>query len=355
MKVLILGASYGSLLATKLLAAGHDATLVCTAGTARLIESEGTVVRLPLRDRDEPVELRSGKLPGTLAAAEPDAVDPAGFELVVLAMAEPQYGASGVRELLARIAAARVPAMAIMNMPPPPYLERLPGVDVAALAPCYTEPGLWEGFEPALVTLASPDPQAYRPDGEGKNVLEVSLPTNFKVARFADDAPTALLARLERDIRAVEYPLAGGQRVALPVHVRLFESLYVPLAKWAMLVTGNYRAVTADGVRSIRDAVHGDLERSRALYGEVCALCVALGADADDMVPFEKYARAAEGLSAPSSAARAIDGGATRIERVDALVRGIARQRGIAIEELEATVALVDERLAANRAREGDG
>ena len=33
--VLILGASYGSLLATKLLMAGHSVTLVCTAGTAR--------------------------------------------------------------------------------------------------------------------------------------------------------------------------------------------------------------------------------------------------------------------------------------------------------------------------------
>ena len=34
--VLILGASYGSLLATKLLMAGHHVTLVCTGPTARL-------------------------------------------------------------------------------------------------------------------------------------------------------------------------------------------------------------------------------------------------------------------------------------------------------------------------------
>ena len=35
-KILILGASYGSLLATKLLMAGHNVTLVCRKNTAEL-------------------------------------------------------------------------------------------------------------------------------------------------------------------------------------------------------------------------------------------------------------------------------------------------------------------------------
>ena len=74
--VLILGASYGSLLATKLLAAGHDVTLVCRAATADLINCEGTRVRLPLKGR-EPVEIDSRTLPGTLSAATPATVDPA--------------------------------------------------------------------------------------------------------------------------------------------------------------------------------------------------------------------------------------------------------------------------------------
>ena len=47
--VLILGASYGSLLATKLLMAGHRVTLVCTGATAELINRAGTVVRFPLK------------------------------------------------------------------------------------------------------------------------------------------------------------------------------------------------------------------------------------------------------------------------------------------------------------------
>jgi len=50
------------------------------------------------------------------------------------------------------------------------------------------------------MTLASPDPQAFRPPEEPVNVLQVSLPTNFKVARFVSNAHTGLLRRLEADL-----------------------------------------------------------------------------------------------------------------------------------------------------------
>ena len=48
--ILILGASYGSLLGTKLLMAGHNVTLVCRKKTAELINRDGTEIRIKLRD-----------------------------------------------------------------------------------------------------------------------------------------------------------------------------------------------------------------------------------------------------------------------------------------------------------------
>jgi len=353
MNILILGASYGSLLATKAMLAGHDATLVCTAGTAALLAAEGTRVRMPVRGMDSLVEVSSVGLSGVLRAATPDKVDPARFDLVVLAMQEPQYSSDGVRQLLERIAEARVPAMAIMNMPPLPYLARLPGLSPVALEHCYAEPELWASFDPALITLASPDPQAFRPPEEAKNVLQVSLPTNFKVAAFDDPEHTRRLIQLQDDIRAVRYTLPDGKPVELPVHVRVFDSLYVPLAKWAMLVTGNYACVQENGMRSIREAVHDDIEKSRETYTWVCALCEKLGADPEDMVPFEKYAKAAEGLAKPSSGARALFGGAANIERVDALVQGVGRQFDLQLGVLDEIVARVDARLAGNRSASG--
>ena len=44
---LIMGASYGSLLAIKLLLAGHSAKLICLPEEAELINTEGQLVRIP--------------------------------------------------------------------------------------------------------------------------------------------------------------------------------------------------------------------------------------------------------------------------------------------------------------------
>jgi hypothetical protein len=339
--VLILGASYGSLLGTKLLMAGHRVSLVCTASTAALINREGTRVRFPVRGRQSLVEVASAGLPGTLSASTPDEVDPAGFDLVVLGMQEGQYGSPGVRELMGRVAGARKPCLAIMNMPPLPYLKRLPGLCTQALEGCYADPSVWEQFDPGLTTLASPDPQAFRPPDQPKNVLHVGLPTNFKAARFEAEGPTALLRSLEADIERAS--------TEIPVKLKVHDSVFVPLAKWPMLIAGNYRCIRPDDMIPIKEAVHGNVAKSREVYEWVAKLCARLGAEAADLVPFEKYAQAAEGLGKPSSAARALFGGAQHIERVDSLVRRIARQLGLHSDTLHEIVTLVDERLGRNR------
>ena len=118
--ILIMGASYGSLLASKLLFGGHQVKLVCLPQEADLINAEGFRVRLPIRGRKDPVEIDSRKLPGKVSAGGPADVDPTEYDLVGLAMQEPQYRQPEVRELLDKIAAAKVPCMSIMNMPPLP-------------------------------------------------------------------------------------------------------------------------------------------------------------------------------------------------------------------------------------------
>ncbi len=345
---MIMGASYGSLLAIKLLLAGHDAKLVCLPDEAALINDEGQLVRMPAKGRDGLVEVHSDGLPGTLSAATPADVDPADYDLVVLAMQEPQYRAPGVRELLDRVAASRKPVMSIMNMPPLAYVRRIPGIDAASLDGCYTDASVWDGFEPPRITLCSPDPQAFRPPDEKTNVLQVSLPTNFKAARFDSEESTDLLRGLQADIEAATFDDGKGE-IALPVKLKVHDSIFVPLAKWAMLLTGNYRCVGKDGMRPIREAVHSDLALSESVYDWVCEVCEALGADEGDLVPFEKYAAAADGLIRPSSAARALDAGAVNIERADRLVQALAAQKGMRNDTVDETVARVDAWLQGNR------
>jgi len=346
--ILIMGASYGSLLASKILFGGHHVHLVCLPAEADLINAEGFRVRLPVRGRKEPVELDSRKLPGKVTAGGAAGVKPENYDLIGLAMQEPQYRSPGVRELLDAVARSRVPCMSIMNMPPLPYVKRIPGLDYDALKPAYTDPSVWDNFDPGSITLCSPDPQAIRPPDEKVNVLMVTLPTNFKVARFDSEKSTGILRQLQQEIDAVRYDAPEG-KIQLPVHLRVHDSIFVPLAKWSMLLAGNYRCVTKDGMRTAQQAVWSDVETSRSVYNFVFDLCVKLGANPGDLVPFEKYAEAAQSLTRPASAARALQNGAPFIERADKLVQLIARQKGLSHPAIDAQVALVDSRLEANR------
>ena len=350
-KILILGASYGSLLATKLVLAGHQVRMVCLPVEAELFNTEGAIVRMPVKGSDDLVQVESKHFPGKLSAGAPAGVDPTDYDLVALAMQEPQYRAPGVRELLDAIGRAKVPCMSIMNMPPLPYLRRIPGLHVDALRPAYTDPTVWDNVDPAFMTLCSPDPQAFRPADEKANVLQVRLPTNFKAARFEFVQHTNMLRSLQADIESIRFETTSGACIELPVKLKVHESIFVPIAKWSMLLAGNYRCVQAAGIRSIRDAVHSDLDLTRSMYDFVREVCISLGASEEDLVPFEKYANAALSLKSPSSAARALASGACDIERVDRLVQLVARQRGFASEELDNTVAAVDRWLTANRRR----
>jgi hypothetical protein len=367
LNILILGASYGALLAIKCVAAGHRVTMTCRTATAALINAEGIRVRLPIKGRRDIglnglVEVESKALKGSLTACTPQQVtDLTAFDLVVLAMQEPQYRQDGIRELMQQIALAKLPCMPIMNMPPLPYLARLVGqnglnksaIDLMSFRAAYAQADVWDAFDPACMTLSSPDPQAFRPVDEPVNVLQVALPTNFKVARFESEKHTQILQRLEDDIEAVRY-MHNGEALELPVKLKVFDSLFVPLAKWSMLLTGNYRCIQAEGMRPIKDAVLGqtsaDVAQSKDVYEWVAKLCVTMGASPDDLVPFDKYAAAANGLAKPSSAARALAGGATNIERVDMIVQTFAAQLGMQNASVDHTVSVVNGWLAKNRA-----
>src|SRR3954454_9351365 len=188
--------------------------------------------------------------------------------------------------------------------------------------------------------------RSVRPAGREGGVLRDALQSRA----FEDDAHTLLLRELEVDIDAVGM---DGQDV--PVKLKVFDSLFVPLAKWSMLLTGNYRCITPQEPRSIRDAVLDDLRLSRSIYEHVDTIARRLGADPKDQVPFEKYAKAAESLLKPSSAARAVSNGAPFIERVDLLVKLISHQLGMPNADIDRIVQTVDQQLSERIVEGGAG
>jgi len=74
--ILLMGASYGSLLASKLLFGGHSIHLVCLPAEADLINAEGFRVKLPVKGRKDPVLLDTRNLAGKVSASGPKEVSP---------------------------------------------------------------------------------------------------------------------------------------------------------------------------------------------------------------------------------------------------------------------------------------
>jgi hypothetical protein len=352
--ILVLGASYGLLPGVKLALAGHAVTFVGQTDEIAAMSLNPLQVRLPLRRSGGDVTLQvpvsAQASPGQAALRTPDQIEPQDYHLVILAMQEPQFKAPAIAALMARIAAAARPCLSIMNLPPRAYLERLGTIDPAAYAGVYSSEAVWQSLDPRKLTLTSPDAQALRLDPAQPGQLTVTLASNFKAAPFFHAEDQALLERLAKDMSAVKVEV-GTELQRVPTMLLAQRSLFVPLAKWPMLLTGNCRCFSSGGVRSIGETVQSDLAASAAIYGQVTNLLVAMGADARSLVDFASYAKAAEGLTRPSSLARGLAAGAKAVERIDRLVLNLMQLHGMASPEIEAIVATTDSQLAINNAR----
>ena len=132
--------------------------------------------------------------------------------------------------------------------------------------------------------------------------------------------------------------------------LKVHDSVFVPLAKWAMLLAGNYRCVQKDGVRSIKDAVHSDLAASRAVYDWVVELCVSLGARPQGPGAVREVRQRGAVAAAARPPPRARWPPARRTSSAStAWCKTIAAQKGMRNAAVDETVALVDGWLERNR------
>src|SRR5260221_14551751 len=99
-KILLMGASYGSLLASKILFGGHSVHLVCLPAEADLINAEGFRVRLSVRGRKDQIEIDSRKLPGKVSAGGTAARNPEEHHLLGPPLHERQHRSPRVRQRL---------------------------------------------------------------------------------------------------------------------------------------------------------------------------------------------------------------------------------------------------------------
>jgi hypothetical protein len=113
-------------------------------------------------------------------------------------------------------------------------------------------------------------------------------------------------------------------------------SVFAPLSKWPMLVTGNCRCWNGTHQPlSIHDAVHRDLAESQMLYDAVNSCLFAFGMPEAGLVSFNSYLRAVRSLTRPSSLARGLANGAANVERIDLLVLNLMKKTECDLQALE--------------------
>lgn len=347
LNVLVIGASYGSLIAAKVAMAGHFVTVVGFDHEVTQIADRGMSVELPFRNdgttkafqfnaqigRAMQSDIWGLLVPATVAAED--------YDIAFLAVQEPQANAAELSGLFDSISAAKLPFVSVLNMAPLSFIARLPGFDPNQFTDLYHSPDVWRKLWSTPQTLASPDAQAMKPDPTDPTRLKVTLATNIKCAPFAEKPAQRILQRLADDIAGTTLP--DGRSV--PVKILATPHLTMPLVKLPMLACGNYRSILSQRIRPICEAVWDDPTESRAIYDFAVDVLTANDVPEDIIVPFDRYADAAHGLTLPSSAARAIHAGATKIERADLLLQRLALRKGLSSPGLDQVIATVNQRL----------
>ena len=355
MRLLFLGGAYGSVLAVKCALAGHKVDVVCRAQEAANINNGRLTIHFPGNDGHS---IGVSQCKKNIRGIAPLSVEPSDYALCFLCMQEPQFADEDIVSLITQLVSLSIPIISLMNMPLPPYLLGRMGVDLPAAPKIWKNNALWSKLAPNSFTASSPDPQAIIEITHDATRVSLTLASNLKVAPFQNRAYQKRLEQLANDVNGLRVrhkSSAWSPRVRLVAH----ESPYVPLAKWPMLIAGNFRCVGLASAESIRSAIWSDLNESKSIYEWVTALCgdlvrtVDKSCDLDQIfVPFDRYANAAQQLTFPSSVARGLLSGATDVERVDRLLQELANALNRGSEFIDSVVDLVDEILTANRARE---
>lgn len=336
----IFGASYGIVVATKLLMAGYNVKCICKREEAESLNDKGFIINIP-GYLNTTLKIFSKDLPGKFIAADPTSLEKEQISLVFLAMQESQYEDQDLSKILFFIAKNKIPCVSIMNMPPSIYLKNLKIKNYNKTKDFYKNFDIWNYFNLDYFTHCSADPQMYRTNLNEGNIFAVRLASNFRIANFVNAKCAKLIHEISSKVKSSRL-IFKDKKIRVPINFNIFDSKYIPLGKWPMLITGNYRCLDNLKLKSIKDAVLENIQESQLIYNDVSNLCCLLGANKNDLISFETYLKVINKLDAPSSVARMASSGTKNFERFDKLIQFLANENKIKIHGLEKIVSNFD-------------
>lgn len=336
----IFGASYGILVATKLMMAGYDVVCVCRAEEAELLNKDGFIIKIP-GYLNQPITVFSKSLPGKIFAVEPSDIKKEKISFVFLAMQEAHYSDKNIKDSLLHVSSKKIPCISIMNIPPSIYLKNLKNFGNNQVNSFYKNHEIWDSFNINYITHCSADPQVYKPYPEKNNFINVRLASNFRIADFKDLDSSKSFQQISKNVNSTRFD-NGEKKIRVPINFNIFDSVYVPLGKWPMLIAGNYRCLNQAKLISIKEAVYNNLDETEKIYNDVIKLCKSLGAKNEDLICFDNYKKAAWNLDAPSSVARSAYFGLKNFERVDKLIQFLSIEHDVTIYGLSKIIENFD-------------
>ena len=338
--ILIMGASYGSLLASKLLFGGHSVHLVCLPAEADLINAEGFRVRLPVKGRKDPVVLDSRKLPGKVTAGPAAGVNPpttisSGLRCRSRNTARPACANCSTRWQVAR--ALHVDhehaAAALPEAHPGPRLRcaqaRLHRPDACGTASIPSDHA--EQPRPAG------DPPAGR-EGQRAAWSRCRPTSRWRASTTTSTPPSCASWRRTIEARA-STPATARSSCRSSSRCTTRSSCRSPSGRCCSPAT------TAASPRTACDRAGGGAHRPRDLALGLQlrrSTCASSSAPSRTISCRSRNTPPPRSLVRPASAARALNNGVPNIERADKLVQLIAKQKGLSHPVIDAPVALVD-------------
>ena len=320
MRVLIVGANYGLLLAGMMLERNIQVDVFGTENQVKVLNEEGFTIN----SNEKNWKFRpSNNWDGI------NSVQNKNYDLAVLAVQEPSLANQVLGNILSYLSKKSVPIFSIMNIPFFQFLTETIGIkNIDNLDHIYSSINHTKELKSNLIINSNPEPQVF--SLEKFNELSVRLGGVFRCSS---------LNMLNYDlVKKLTMVVNEG----LPVRIKQYESPWVSISKLPMLVTGNYRCFDSNQLRSIHEAIQSDIILSEVIYNQVVDILKKLGASRETIIPFRAYLKASIKLDAPSSVCRAIDKGKANVERVDRLVQSLGKSINFKSPEIDSIVNNID-------------
>jgi hypothetical protein len=309
MNILVLGASYGLLVASILLEKGFKCTIVCNEDEDEKLKKNGFVLNIADKNLFYSPQIF---FENKVLSSTPRNFDyNKKYDLCFLTIQEGQLGQNEILKLMEFIGSSKIPLISLMNIPPLSFVHKTTKSIDTIFSKAYNFPDIWKEFDQNYVTHASSDPQVYKKLDTKLITIVVRHLADFKVSNFS----------LVNEVDTLKIITSSFLKKSDPVKFKVNNSNFFSLSKWSMLLTGNYRCFNKNGkIISIRDAVRNDENKSSKIYNSINQLLSKMGASRADLVPFYMYLKASLFLDAPSSFARALSNGVKNLERTDKLL-----------------------------------